>query len=139
MVKWIKKPVIHPHPTVINAPAVNSRSNNWTHGSIHRDHGDTKADRDIAIFDVFLDKVEKDNGAIQMWTNSMDHELDEHNKKRSVMALESTLATGNTGTLHIMNGRLLHRSLPNARVGVTDNTLRLHWIVSLEGGAVPER
>ena len=157
VVNWINSPVlIENSPAIVIASKQNSRSLPWVEGRIHRDH--TEKQDDVLSFEVFLDDIDENTGAIRVWENSMDAELDEWNKKLSVQKVEAAereqsqcgstatsqkvqpgvkLATGKRGTLHIWNGRILHQSMSNR--DTKKSTIRLHWIVSVEGGTRPTR
>ena len=81
VVNWINSPVLSENsPAIIIASKQNTRSLPWVEGRIHRDH--TTEEEDVLSFEVFLDDIDENTGAIRVWENSMDTELDDWKKNR---------------------------------------------------------
>jgi hypothetical protein len=116
------------HPTLVMAPALNSRSTSYTHGIIHRDLSNVDK-TGVYTFVLFLDDVTPDNGAIKMWPKSKNCPHDRRSPKRVIKKsmLEDRILHGPRGTVCIWDARLLHQSLPNRT-----NKLRrtLVWMVN---------
>lgn len=136
VIGFMKDPVIVPNPSVINAPRVNSKSNSYSYGTLHRDHRGPETD--LLSFEIFLDDVGVDGGPVQIWTESMNKSRPATKQLMEKLSKTSpvVVAEGRSGSLVAFNGRTLHRSMPNSG---DRSTLRLHWIVTPRNGTIPER
>jgi hypothetical protein len=115
---------------LIIAPKKGITSNAWTNGKVHRDFTDVETSG-IYSFSLNIDDVTERNGAIELWKNSKVVELDERHPMRNLerYGFESKLLLGPQGTVHVWDGRLVHRSRPNES---EEWRRTLHWYVTGE-------
>ena len=136
---FTQTPQLHPiwkkqyaqNPAIIHAPCVSSKSNEYTHGNIHRDfHGE---EDDVFSVELLLDRIyiEQDgipgNGSIRFYGGSRFLELDEQHRSRSVEGMQYTDLVGDVGDLFIWNSKTVHQSLAN---GSSAQRECLHWYVT---------
>jgi hypothetical protein len=118
---------------LVLAPPLNSRSSSYTRCKIHRDFH-TVDISGVYTFELFLDEVTADNGAIEIWPKSKTCPQNEKCPKRVIRALnlESETLVGPRGTVFVWDSRLLHQSLPN-KIGTLRKTIV--WMVNPESRA----
>lgn len=111
----VKNPAVCTPCNVIFAPA--GTATMWSNGKIHRDINEknTVAYKDVYVFMIFLDEVNKTNGAIEVWPGSRNTEVEKKKRVRHIHKekLESTWVVGPKWSCHYWHSQVLHRSRAN--------------------------
>ena len=108
------------------APEVNSRSNWWTKGLVHRDM-DSVDNTGVYSFMLCLDEVTGDNGALAIWPETKKTKQDKKHPKRAMKGMVTTTMKGPKNSVFTWDSRLLHEPMPNRS---RDARRILVWIVT---------
>ncbi len=129
-------PVIGLSGNIVIAPKCGRVSNGWRKGNIHRDFNSPEVSG-VYTFMLFLDDVTADNGAIEIWKESEECQVNPKNSMRAIDQdnLISECVEGKAGSLYIWDARLLHRSLPNK---TETDRVTIAWVVKEENGPIIE-
>jgi hypothetical protein len=115
-------------PAVVVAPRLNSRSNFWSRGPIHRDYSATEFSG-VYSFLICIDAVTEENGAVILWPDTKKCPIVPTHPHRYLAKLShvSHMLVGQKGTVFVWDARLLHQSLPNKS---TKPRTTLQWFVN---------